>query len=180
MKSIKTFSIVVLLLAVAGGLFAHQITMTDKFDPQFSLWLPDNWNVTLSENTINAVTPDGLLYCVVWDITGVKTDAQAEKIIRERIDEVLDDVEYDPDTKLELGEMDATIVEGTAEHEDQDVIFLVTMFRHADDRVGVIAFVGDPEVRELYKGTIIDILSTVSPDAEFKAEILKGIQDGSP
>lgn len=170
MKSIRTFLIVTLAVSILGAVSAHEITLTDEFDPQFSLWLPDEWDVTLSKDTIRAVSSDGLLYCVVWDIEGVEEDQEAEKIIRERVESVLDDVEYDPDTELEIEGMDAKIVEGTAKHEDKEVIFLITAFRYADDKVGVVSFVGDPEVRNIYKGTIIDILSTVEPDAEFKAE----------
>lgn len=179
MKSIRTFLILTLLLTIIAALSAHEITLTDEFDPQFSLWLPDEWDVTLSKNTINAVSPDGLLYCVVWNIEGVEEDEEAKKIIRERVEGVLDDVEYDPDTELEIEGMDAKIVEGTAEHQGKEVVFLITMFRHADDRVGVIGFVGDPEVRNLYKGTIIDILSTVEPDAEFKAEKARQAREDS-
>ena len=177
MKSTRTFSIVVLFLTIVFALSAHEITLTENFDPLFSVWLPNDWKVTLNTDSVDAVAPDGLIYCVVWDIKDVETCQQAEKIIREQVAEVLEDVEYYPDTDLELDEMEATIVEGTATENGKDVIFVITMFRHADDRVGVVAFVGDPEVRSLYKGTMIDILSTVTPDAEFKAAKTKEAEE---
>ena len=169
MKSIRTFSIVVLLLAIVTALSAHEITMTENYDPLFSVWLPNHWDITLKPDSIDAVSPDGLIYCVVWDIEDVETDQKAEEIIREQVAEVLEDIEYYPDTDLELEGMDATIVEGAATENGKKVVFVVTMFRHANDRVGVVAFVSDPKASRLYKGTIIDILSTVTPDAEFKA-----------
>jgi hypothetical protein len=143
--------------------------MTENYDPLFSVWLPNDWKVTIDTDSIDAVAPDGLLYCVIWDIANVETDQQAEEIIREQVAEVLEDIEYYPDTDLELEGMDATIVEGAATENGKKVVFVITMFRHADDRVGVVAFVSDPKASLLYKGTIIDILSTVTPDAEFKA-----------
>jgi hypothetical protein len=169
MKSFKAFSIVVMLLTIVAILSAHEITMTDNFNPLFSIWLPNEWKVTLNPEDFDAVAPDGLIYCVVWDVEDVETDQQAEEIIREQVAEVLEDIEYYPDTDLELDGMDATIIEGSATENSKEVVFVITMFRHADDRVGVVAFVSDPKASLLYKGTIIDILSTVTPDAEFKA-----------
>jgi hypothetical protein len=169
MKSIRIFSIVVMLVTIVAVLAGHEITMTENFDPLFSIWLPNDWKVTLNPDNFDAVSPDGLIYCVVWDIEDVETCQEAEKIIREQVAEVLEDIEYYPDTDLELDEMEATIVEGAATENGKEVVFVITMFRHADDRVGVVAFVSDPKASLLYKGTIIDILSTVTPDAEFKA-----------
>ena len=45
-------------------------------------------------------------------------------------------------------------VEGRGKHDGKDVVFFVVAFQHAKDRVGIVAFIGDPAIRRLYPSTI--------------------------
>ncbi len=58
-------------------------------------------------------------------------------------------------------------MEGRGKLDGKDVVFFVVAFQHAEDRVGVVVFIGDPAIRRLYRSTIIDIVVSIRPDAEF-------------
>ncbi len=149
--------------------WAHEITYTDHFEPQFTIWLPDEWKVTLEKERITAFSDDGMLWLVVVDMKSVSSMDDAAARIRARVDEALTAVQYQEPINLELQGMPARLVEGQGKLKGKDVVFFVMGFQHAEDRVGMLGVIGDPAVRTLYKTTIIDIATSIRPAASFYA-----------
>ena len=149
--------------------WAHEITYTDHFEPQFTIWLPDEWKVTLEKERITAFSDDGMLWLVVVDMKSVSSMDDAAARIRARVDEALTAVQYQEPINVELQGMPARLVEGQGKLKGKDVVFFVMGFQHAEDRVGMLGVIGDPAVRTLYKTTIIDIATSIRPAASFYA-----------
>jgi len=149
--------------------WAHEITYTDHFEPQFTIWLPDEWKVTLEKERITAFSDDGMLWLIVVDMKSVSSMDDAAARIRARVDEALTAVQYQEPINVELQGMPARLVEGQGKLKGKDVVFFVMGFQHAEDRVGMLGVIGDPAVRTLYKTTIIDIATSIRPAASFYA-----------
>ncbi len=149
--------------------WAHEITYTDHFEPQFTIWLPDEWKVTLEKERITAFSDDGMLWTVVADMKSVSSMDDAAARIRARVDKAFTAVQYQEPINLELQGMPARFVEGRGKLKGKDVVFFIMGFQHAEDRVGLLGMVGDPAVRELYKTTVIDIATSIRPAASFYA-----------
>ncbi len=149
--------------------WAHEITYTDHFEPQFTIWLPDEWKVTLEKERITAFSDDGMLWLIVVDMKSVSSMDDAAARIRARVDEALTAVQYQEPINVELQGMPARLVEGQGKLKGKDVVFFVMAFQHAEDRVGMLGVIGDPAVRTLYKTTIIDIATSIRPAASFYA-----------
>jgi hypothetical protein len=177
MKKLITMMAIALSVTLAGVGSAHEITLTDRFEPQFSVWLPNDWTVTLKKERITAVTDDGLLWCGVWDLENTPSLKIAKAKLEARAEAMFDDVAYDEPVEVELEGMPGASVEGRGTLDGKKIVFFLLTFQHADDRVGVVAFIGDPAIRKLYRTTIIDIADSITGNAQFYADEAAAAED---
>ncbi len=113
--------------------WAHEITYTDHFEPQFTIWLPDEWKVTLEKERITAFSDDGMLWTVVADMKSVSSMDDAAARIRARVDKAFTAVQYQEPINLELQGMPARFVEGRGKLKGKDVVLWTWVLQRESD-----------------------------------------------
>lgn len=131
---------------------------------KYSIWVPDNWKVTINNERLNAESRDGELTLVVSQLEDKAADLLDEDVSN-FIDEEIDNTKFTSDRRDKLADFPVRILEGTGTDEG-NIIFKALALDPGGNAAVIEMFIyGDPAEmnRPANKDTVNRILRSFKP-----------------
>jgi len=143
-----------------------EIVLRKGETPLLGIGYPSDWRQTVSQMSVTAVSPDGLLWSSLSELNFGDLDS-AEAGVKGWLKGELKDVAF---RDTQTGERGARIMTGTAKSEKSGafVEFAAAVFMAAPDVAGGVAFIADASVSDHYKTTVQHVAESIRVAEDFQ------------
>ncbi len=140
---------------------AYWITYMPDGNSIFSIMLTDEWEITLDGEKMTGISQDGLVWFTMGYLENYNNLEEAVSYASEKLSSRLTDLKLISASKTEINDMPAIVFEGTGKEEGKDVIYLAALFKTYENKIGGIAFVGDPIAKQLHNQDVVEMLDSL-------------------
>jgi hypothetical protein len=167
MKRIIGLLVVILLPALTVQ--AHDIVLRKDGKAQLGVSYPSDWQQTVGENHVIAVSSDGQAWSVISTLEGIKDKKAGGKKITEGLEDYLNDIKYDELAQTKSGSLIVSGV-GKGKKTGVDVVFTAAVFASGKDQLSGLVFIIDASIEKYYEKTVLAICKSILVEKDFAHE----------
>ncbi|TWU03076.1 hypothetical protein CA54_61600 [Symmachiella macrocystis] len=165
----RILGLLTVLVILAATVQAHDIVLRKEGKAVLGISYPSDWQQTLGENHVVAVSSDGQAWSVISTLDGIKDKQVGVAKIKEGLEDYLKDIKYDELTETESGSLIVSGV-GKGKKTDVDVVFTAGVFNSGKDQLSGIVFIIDAGIEKYYEKTVLAICKSVLVEEDFAVE----------
>jgi hypothetical protein len=165
----RIIGLLVVVLFLAGTLQAHDIVIRKEGKALLGVSYPSDWEQTVGENHVIAVSSDGQAWSVISTLDGIQDKQAGAAKIKEGLEDYIEEIKYDETSETESGSL---IVSGVGKGKETgvDVVFTAAVFESGKDRLSGIVFIIDSSIEKHYEKTVLAICESILVEQDFAEE----------
>ena len=132
-------------------------------DPIFAITFPDDWNIDVDEELLNAMPADSSIYLGLWAMDGVENLEAAFEALDESFADLITDVECDDPEAIEINDIQIITIDGKGKTTDGavDIVLSVALFSPDDETIFVVLAFGTPEAEKKHSEALGSIVNSI-------------------